>query len=160
MSGVGCRCSLDPVLLWLWRRLAAVAPIWPLAWEPPYATGLALKRKTKQKILVILSYWYISSISLSFMSVQYTMVWITRHLFNQFPVERFTMINNNSVNNLVCESFYTQTIYSGEKSLTESKNMWICNFSRYCQIALWKCISWWLTYISLIESEIESSSVA
>ena len=24
--GVGCRCDLDPTLLWLWRRLAAVAP--------------------------------------------------------------------------------------------------------------------------------------
>ena len=25
----------DPRLLWLWRRLAAIAPIRPLAWEPP-----------------------------------------------------------------------------------------------------------------------------
>ena len=25
----------DPVLLWLWRRPAATAPIQPLAWEPP-----------------------------------------------------------------------------------------------------------------------------
>ena len=32
----------DPVLLWLWCRLAAVAPIRPLAWEPPYAVGAAL----------------------------------------------------------------------------------------------------------------------
>ena len=29
--GVGCRCSLDPVLPWLWPRPAAAAPIWPLA---------------------------------------------------------------------------------------------------------------------------------
>ena len=28
----------DPAFLWLWRRLAAIAPIRPLAWEPPYAT--------------------------------------------------------------------------------------------------------------------------
>ena len=34
----------DPVLLCLWRRPAATAPVWPLAWEPPYATGAALKR--------------------------------------------------------------------------------------------------------------------
>ena len=33
----------DPVLLWLWCRLAAVAPILPLAWEPTYASGVALK---------------------------------------------------------------------------------------------------------------------
>ena len=40
---VGCRCGSDPALLWLWRRLAAAAPIGPLAWEPPYAEGVALK---------------------------------------------------------------------------------------------------------------------
>ena len=33
----------DPALLWLWCRLAATAPIRPLAWEPPYAAGVALK---------------------------------------------------------------------------------------------------------------------
>ena len=38
------RCS-DLVLLWLWCRLAATAPIRPLAWEPPCATGVALKRQ-------------------------------------------------------------------------------------------------------------------
>ena len=31
----------DPALLW--HSLAATAPIRPLAWEPPYATGAALK---------------------------------------------------------------------------------------------------------------------
>ena len=35
----------DLVLLWLWCRLAAVAPIGPLFWEPPCATGVALKKK-------------------------------------------------------------------------------------------------------------------
>ena len=38
------------VLLWLWQRLAAVAPIQPLAWEPPYAMGMALKKKKKKTI--------------------------------------------------------------------------------------------------------------
>ena len=46
--GVGRRLGSDPALLWLWCRPAAVAPIRPLAWEPPYATGVALKSK-KQK---------------------------------------------------------------------------------------------------------------
>ena len=36
---VGHRRGWDPVLLWC--RLAAVAPIGPLAWEPPYATSVA-----------------------------------------------------------------------------------------------------------------------
>ena len=35
----------DPVLLWLWCRSAATALIPPLAWEAPYATGVALKRQ-------------------------------------------------------------------------------------------------------------------
>ena len=43
--GVGRRQGLDPVLLWLWWRLAAVALIQSLAWELPYAMGVALKKK-------------------------------------------------------------------------------------------------------------------
>ena len=43
--GVGCRHGSDPVLLWLWCRLAAAALIRPLAWEFPYAAGAALKRQ-------------------------------------------------------------------------------------------------------------------
>ena len=51
--GVGHRCRLDPVLLWLWCRPAAVVPIQPLAWEPPYAVGAALKRQKKKKLYLI-----------------------------------------------------------------------------------------------------------
>ena len=47
--GVGWRHSSDPALLWLWHRPAAIAPIGPLAWEPPYATGAGLKRPKKKK---------------------------------------------------------------------------------------------------------------
>ena len=47
--GVGLRCSSDPVLLWLWCRQAAIAQIQPLAWEPPYAAGVALKKSIKKK---------------------------------------------------------------------------------------------------------------
>ena len=39
--GVGQRHSSDLVLWWLWRGLAATAPIRPLAWEPPYAEEVA-----------------------------------------------------------------------------------------------------------------------
>ena len=35
----------DLVSLWLWCSLEAVAPIRPLAWEPPFATGVDLKSK-------------------------------------------------------------------------------------------------------------------
>ena len=47
--GVGHKCGSDPALLWLWRRPAATVPIGPLAWEPPYATGVALKDKKQKK---------------------------------------------------------------------------------------------------------------
>ena len=47
--GVGHRRDLDPLLLWLWRRPAATAPIGPLAWEPPYAVGVALKKQKDKK---------------------------------------------------------------------------------------------------------------
>ena len=43
----GYRCGLDPALLW--RRLAAIAPIQLLDWEPPYATSAALIRKRKKE---------------------------------------------------------------------------------------------------------------
>ena len=47
--GVGHRCGSD--LTWLWHRPASTALIrpHPLAWEPQYAAGTALKRKKKKK---------------------------------------------------------------------------------------------------------------
>ena len=43
--GVGHRQGSDLALLW--QRLEATAPIPPLAWELPYATGSALKQTKK-----------------------------------------------------------------------------------------------------------------
>ena len=53
----------DPVLLWLWCRPVAIALIGPLAWEPPYASGVALKRKQK----------YLNDLGLNFFSVSLTL---------------------------------------------------------------------------------------
>ena len=47
--GVDRRCGSDPMLLWLWHRPVATAPISPLAWEPPYASGAALEKTKRQK---------------------------------------------------------------------------------------------------------------
>ena len=47
--GVGGRLGSDPMLLRLWLRLAAKAPVRPLAWELPYAVGVALNNFLKIK---------------------------------------------------------------------------------------------------------------
>ena len=39
----------DLALLWLWYRPASTAQIGSLAWEPPYAAGVALKRQKKKE---------------------------------------------------------------------------------------------------------------
>ena len=45
----GCRkLGSDLALLWLWCRLAAIGPIRPRAWEPPYALGAAIKKNNNK----------------------------------------------------------------------------------------------------------------
>ena len=46
------------VWLWLWCRLEATAPIWPLAWESPYATDATLKSKKKKKKRMSKCVWF------------------------------------------------------------------------------------------------------
>jgi len=87
--GVGCRRGSDPALLWLWRRPVATAPIQPLAWEPPYATGVAQeiattkdkktkdqkKSKTSRRIWMPASTWKISTefiYNIFFKCIQFT----------------------------------------------------------------------------------------
>ena len=47
--GVGHRHNSDLPWLCLWHRPAAAAPIGPLAWELPYAAGMALKSTKERK---------------------------------------------------------------------------------------------------------------
>ena len=47
--GIGHRGDSDPTLLWLWHRPVATALIGPLAWEPPYAAGVAQEMAKIQK---------------------------------------------------------------------------------------------------------------
>ena len=46
---MGCRCSSDPELVWLWHRPVATAAIRPLAWEPSCGMGAALEKAKRQK---------------------------------------------------------------------------------------------------------------
>ena len=59
------------VLLWLWCRPAATAPIRPLAWEPPYAMGEALGRQKdkNKKVLVQVSPYALLLFLLPFVSL-------------------------------------------------------------------------------------------
>ena len=69
--GVGRRCGLDPVLLWLWCRLAAEASIWPLACELLHAVGAALKNKQlKKATLYSLNGSYMQDTVLGTMGIQ------------------------------------------------------------------------------------------
>ena len=61
-SGVGCRLSSDPALLWLWCRPAAAAPIQPLSWEPPYAEGAALKTQTHKNVQKCVVFYFVFSL--------------------------------------------------------------------------------------------------
>ena len=63
--GVGCRHASNPALLWC--RPAAIAPIGPLAWEPPYAKKKKKKRKRKKvtpslRITTALNFFYINNL--------------------------------------------------------------------------------------------------
>ena len=51
---------LDPALLRLWCRPAAVGPIRPLAWEFPCAVVMALKKKHHRSFL--LNSWHLSQV--------------------------------------------------------------------------------------------------
>lgn len=51
--GVGCRRGSDPALLGLWCRRAAVAPIGPLTWDPPYAAGAPLKKRKRENEIFV-----------------------------------------------------------------------------------------------------------
>ena len=64
---------LKLALLWLWHRLVATVPIGPLALEPPYALGMALKGQTtknkqKSRISFIINYGSVIALCFDFFS--------------------------------------------------------------------------------------------
>ena len=65
--GVGCRCCLDPTLLWLWCRSAAAALIQPLAWELRYAACVDLKWLKKKTKIQLKQFFKILFIYFSFL---------------------------------------------------------------------------------------------
>ena len=57
--GVERKCGSDLALLWLWCRPMAIALMRPLAWEPPYVAGAALKKTKRPKKKKLLCTQYI-----------------------------------------------------------------------------------------------------
>ena len=55
--GAGDRRGSDPELLWLWCRPVAAAQVQLPAWEPPYATGVALKRQNNHNRAGVVGSW-------------------------------------------------------------------------------------------------------
>ena len=55
--GVGRRHGSDPSLLWLRQRPAAVAPIRPVAWEPPFAAALKKKETFRSPVRENVCMW-------------------------------------------------------------------------------------------------------
>ena len=58
--GVGFRLGSDLMLLWLWCRRAATAPVGPLAWEHPHAVGSGPRKgkNTKKKKKEVFKFWF------------------------------------------------------------------------------------------------------
>ena len=54
---IGHRCGSDLALLWFQCRPVGAAPIWPLARELPYATGVAVNKKRKRNKKVSVNDW-------------------------------------------------------------------------------------------------------
>ena len=81
--GVGHRQGIDLTLLWLWCRLEAAALIQPLAWEPLYAKGAALKSKKKKKKKKKKKAKEILSDTVSDFSSRKKRTWISKKIFSQ-----------------------------------------------------------------------------
>ena len=72
--GVVQRTDLDPALLWLWCRLTATALIQPLAWQPPYAAGGALKRQKSSGV------WLYNNVNTLDTTELHTWKWLSQQI--------------------------------------------------------------------------------
>ena len=84
--GVRRRHCLDLVLLWLWNRQADRAQNQPLAWEPPYATGVALKKTKKKKLgaILVLGFFCVCGRKFSIQLGKYLRVCLLGHMMRLY----------------------------------------------------------------------------
>ena len=124
---VGHRHVLDLRLLWLWCGLMAAALIWPLAWESPYATGVALKRQKKKKkkknVLEI-------KISYKFIVIIPTVLLDWNHAIQEVSIFKICIYLTISIVNLwVLVSYYTLPLATTSKPIpTKLRPIWMFFF--------------------------------
>ena len=82
--GVGHGRGSDLMLLWLWCRPAAVAPIRPVGWEPPYATGAPRPHKKIDTTL--------ENLQVIFFSVLFFLWFPSHHKEKEEPEVSFSLI--------------------------------------------------------------------
>ena len=105
--GVGRRRGSDLLLVWLWCRPVATALIRPLAWEPTYGVGAALKNKDKKKkirflinglgLISVLAIIHNAAMSIVFLcgrSLQFSWVYTQEWNFGSFGNSTFNILRN------------------------------------------------------------------
>ena len=98
--GAGCRFGSDLALLWLWRTTALIGP---LAWELPYATGIALKSRKKECLVA---------------SISELKIWVFRlKIYSELSAEK----NPESKESLL--SYYSKMVEHQDKKQPERKEM-------------------------------------
>ena len=123
--------------LWLWCRMAAITPIRPLVWEPPYAAGAALekdektKKKKKKRVGSLLLWLYHCMTMSPFLSL-FSCWWI-HGLFSTWGYDSKAVRN-------IFKSFFGWTLNSFSSwmcpsSVAGSENRHMFSFSRYCRFS-------------------------
>ena len=118
--------------MWLWCRLAVAAPIRPLAQELPCATGMAIKRKNKQKSIILFT---LHRSNLSWVSSQvFVHFWLLYFFFDK-SLQLFPSFQNILVFEIdwqIWPDYICNRLFSFSASLFLSfflkKNSFVLNF--------------------------------
>ena len=110
----------DLVLLWLWCRPAATAPIRPVVWEPPCASGAALKRQkdkqtNKQKKLQLKNIYKVTIVRPK----------VTDFMGLQFPGIREMYVMNSLIALDICLESFFQNTDLGRKNQIEASRIFV-----------------------------------
>ena len=144
----------------MWCRLAAVAPIQPLAWEPPHAAGAALKKKKKKKKFTLqISEYHVQKAVKNCASIlkgcpHYHFVWNILSFFPDFaanflnPVIPFLLCRPCPGKDVPCTNgrCLSQTFPSHLKALSRSTTTQCTNTTLWLVVRPAKAtpLLWWL----------------